>query len=205
MNSRNTVVVVVLFVLLAFAVSFISRSYSNNQNTSRRFHLDAEKYQSLGGDFTLPSTSGAVQLSQLTSQGTVVLQFGFTRCPDVCPTTLANLGAALALLSAEERKNIIPIMISADPEYDTLERLDQYVRFFVPEMIGLRGSYQQAQELATMYGAYIQKVDLPASSIGYTIDHTTRLYVITQEGIQTLFEHNQSPEEIADILRNFAS
>ena len=205
MNSRNTIIILAFIVFFGFAISFASRVYNNNRNQANTFELDAKKYKSLGGDFTLSSKSGDLQLSQLTSKGTVILHFGFTRCPDVCPTTLANLAAALGLLSVEERGGIIPVMVSADPEYDTLERLDKYVNFFIPEMIAMRGTYAQTQELAKKYGAYIRKVDIPESSLGYTIDHTTRLYVITQEGIQTLFEHNQDPAEIANILRHFSN
>ena len=204
MTLRRTTYALIAFVIFLFVFSISWRIYLQNSNETNRFSADIAKYSHLGGEFTLDSVAGKVTLSELVSRGTVVLYFGFTRCPDICPASLANLAGALKLLGAEEQQHIIPVMISADPEYDTIERLDQYVRFFIPQMIGLHGSVAQTQAIAKSYGAYFSKVLLPESSLGYTIDHTTRFYVLTKDGITTLFDYNLPYTEIADILRYFS-
>jgi protein SCO1 len=121
-----------------------------------------------GGDFTLEGVHGTVRLQDLRGK-VVLIYFGYTLCPDICPTNLAGIARALEALSAEERARTQGIFISVDPERDTLENLAQYVHFFHPEMLGVTGSAEVLAHTAALYGAAYQKVATD-SALGYMID-----------------------------------
>ena len=133
-----------------------------------------------GGDFVLQSADGVVDSKAL--RGKVLLvYFGYTHCPDVCPASLAAGGQALKALSADERRQVRLLMVSVDPERDTLPHLKEYTAFFHPEMLGVTGSPQQIADLARAFGAgYIRQ---PARADGsYAVDHTTSTYVVDRDG-----------------------
>jgi len=133
-----------------------------------------------GGDFTLASADGPVTLQAL--RGKVVLvYFGYTYCPDVCPTALAATAAGLALLRPEELAGVAAIFVSVDPERDTPERMAEYMAYFNPSFVGLSGTPDQIAEAATPFGIYYQKHEgTPAS--GYLVDHTATVNVLDREG-----------------------
>jgi protein SCO1/2 len=95
----------------------------------------------VGGDFTLQSNTGNYSLTQ--SRGKVVLiYFGFTSCPDVCPTTLSNIAQAFKGLDSKEIMKVQTLFISVDPERDKLDRLQEYAAFFHPQILALTGSLE---------------------------------------------------------------
>lgn len=130
-----------------------------------------------------------------------LLFFGFTSCPDVCPTTLADLAAARRQLGADgERVRVV--MITVDPERDTAERLGQYVQQFDPTFVGLRGSRAELETVYKAYGVYAAKRELPDSALGYTMDHTGSVYVIDPQGRwRALFSHGAPVDDIVSDLR----
>ncbi len=133
-----------------------------------------------GGDFTLQSVNGQVSLKDF--QGKVVLlYFGYTSCPDVCPTSLTLMRIALSQLSDEELTQVRGVFISVDPERDTLERLDEYSRHFHPNISGVTGTPEQVAEVAQHYGAIYQRAESD-SAMGYTVDHSSVTYLIDQQG-----------------------
>ncbi|MFO8047037.1 MAG: SCO family protein [Halomonas sp.] len=135
-----------------------------------------------GGPIELPSTQGDFSLAQLEEDQLAVVFFGYTYCPDVCPMSLAVVRQALAELDAPDRGRVVPLMISVDPERDTLERLAEYTGFFGDAFIGATGSEAQLKELAERYGVIWRRVETPESAMAYTIDHSSSLYLVDRDG-----------------------
>lgn len=164
------------------------------------------KYAQLGGDFSLETTSGTQKLSDYTGK-TALLFFGFSSCPDFCPTTLVEVSQALALLDDDERAKIQPLMIGVDPSRDTPAKLQEYVDFFIkdtPKMLAMTGDISTLETIARQYGAYFKATPLAESALGYTIEHTVRLYIIDANGILVdTVEYGNSPQTIANSLRKY--
>jgi protein SCO1 len=153
-----------------------------------------------GGDFTLRSADGPVALADLRGR-LVVLYFGYTLCPDVCPTALGFLAAALRSLSHEEQAQVQGLFISVDPERDTLDHLKTYSTFFHPSLIGVTGSAEELKQVADRYSATYRRV-ASDSGIGYLVDHTADLYLIDRRGqLRTIIPHGTTAAEIATDLR----
>lgn len=111
----------------------------------------------------------------------VLIYFGYTNCPDVCPTTLATAAQARASLSAGQRDRTQLVMVSVDPDRDPLDDLQRYVEFFDPDFIGVGGPMADIEKAATQYGIYFA-VGESDPTIGYTIDHTASLLGIGPDG-----------------------
>jgi protein SCO1/2 len=160
-----------------------------------------EGYADLGGDFTLVSDSGPVSLQDF--RGKVVpIYFGFTHCPDVCITSLSSIAAGLKQLTTEERARVQPVFITIDPERDDPPRVGEYARYFDPGFIGLTGSLEQVSRVAKNHLVIFEKVPLEDSEMGYTMDHSSIVYVVGKDGvIKSLIHHGESPEGIAEALR----
>lgn len=133
----------------------------------------------LGGDFTLhTSKKEAVSLSSLRGK-VVLLYFGFTYCPEMCPTELLQFQHVLAKLPPEKRGRVQPIFVSVDPKRDTPEVLDPYVEHFGGGILALTGSEPELRKVADQYGAQFRYVPTGSS---YTVDHTVNTFVIDTSG-----------------------
>jgi protein SCO1/2 len=154
-----------------------------------------------GGDFTLQSTAGAVSLADFRGK-VVVLYFGYTACPDICPTSMATLKGGFSQLAPAELAQVQGLFVSVDPERDTLEYVQRYAGFFHPNILGLGGKLDELQAITKQYGAFFRKVEMPGSAMGYTIDHTSTLYVLDKDGkVQSLVQHAVPPAELAAAIR----
>ena len=133
-----------------------------------------------GGDFTLHSIKGEpVSLSSM--QGKVVLLFfGYTTCPDVCPVTLTEFRQVKQALG-EQAGKVRFVLVTVDPERDTPQKLGTYVEQFDPAFTGLTGSQEALQKVYQDYGVYVAKVDSHTSA-GYLVDHTARVYAVDKQG-----------------------
>jgi protein SCO1/2 len=154
-----------------------------------------------GGGFTLQSSRGPVSLSDYHGK-LVILYFGYTYCPDICPTSLGLLSLALNELTPDELNNIQSLFISVDPERDTVERLETYASAFNAGIRGITGSPVEIADIANRYGAYYKKAELPGSAMGYSVDHTSQYYLVDRDGklIQQI-NHGTEPLHIVSILR----
>jgi protein SCO1/2 len=150
-------------------------------------------------DFKLTSSQGAVSLSDYRGK-LVVIYFGYTFCPDICPATLANVGQALRQIGSKADE-VQTIMISVDPERDTPEKLSEYVAHFHPSFIGITGTEEQLAEVTSLYGIFYEKHAGSAAS-NYLIDHTATLLVIDREGyLKLVLPFGVTAAEIADDLQ----
>jgi len=135
--------------------------------------------QTLGGDFTLRTTKNVeVSLSSFKGKA-VLLYFGFTYCPDMCPTELLQFKQLLAMLPDDKRNLVQPIFISVDPKRDTADVLDPYVGFFDNRILALTGSVQELRKVAGQYGVHFRYVPTGSS---YTVDHTVNTFLIDTQG-----------------------
>jgi protein SCO1 len=128
-----------------------------------------------------------------------VLLFGFTHCPDICPTTLLNLSAVLDQLG-EDRSLVQIALITVDPERDTAEVLEDYMSSFGPNFVGLTGEPDAIRRVAKAFKVFFQKVALPGSD--YTMDHSVAIYALDKQArVRLMFTMNRQLEDIAhDIL-----
>ncbi|MCP4128164.1 MAG: SCO family protein [Gammaproteobacteria bacterium] len=142
-----------------------------------------------GGGFTLQSSKGPVSLEDFRGK-LVLLYFGYTRCPDICPTSLSLMVQALNGLGEAELERVQPIFISVDPIHDTPESLAEYAEFFHPNMVGLTGSEKAVADTAALYGAKYYEVVLKGAAFGYSVNHSSTIYLITPDGkLRFIFPH----------------
>lgn len=124
-----------------------------------------------GNPFTLANTRGKV----------VLLYFGYTACPDVCPLTLADMAAALQDLG-QDASRVQVVFVTVDPERDSQAVLNKYVPAFSPTFIGVRGTPEEIKTVADAYGVKYKKTVLANSALGYAVDHSAFIYVIDRNG-----------------------
>jgi protein SCO1/2 len=134
----------------------------------------------LGGDFVLQSARGPYDTATLRGQ-VMLVYFGYTYCPDICPTSLAVTSEAMKRLTPDELARVHLVFVSVDPERDTPARLKDYVEFFHPNMVGVTGNAEQIAATARQYGAAYARKDV-GSAAGYVMDHSAWTYVVAPDG-----------------------
>ena len=154
---------------------------------------------SIGGSFTLLDQHGRTVTDRGFHGRWLLVYFGFTYCPDVCPTSLARNGDAVTLLG-DKGKQVVPVLITVDPERDTPEKLKDYVVSFHPQAVGLTGTPEQIAAVARAYRVYYAKARQDAGD-DYLVDHSSITYLIGADGrFVKFFRHEASAEEVADYL-----
>ena len=129
----------------------------------------------------------------------VVLFFGFTHCPDICPTTMTDLKKTMNLLK-EKASAIQVIFITLDPARDTEDVLKKFIPTFNSSFLGLTGSESEIDKVTTQFKIFYNKVN-DGSKAGYTIDHSAGLYVIDKSGnVKLHISYGEKPEDIASDL-----
>jgi protein SCO1 len=129
--------------------------------------------------------------------------FGFTSCPDVCPTTLIEVSAILEELG-DDAQQVRPLFISVDPERDTPEVMAAYVAHFDPRIVGLTGSPEQIKQAGRAFRAYYAKVEQENQPDGYTMDHAAFLYLMDPEGAYAAhFSPSDEPVTVAQEIRAY--
>lgn len=166
--------------------------------------------QSAEGGKPVPAIGGAFQLTDHTGRKVsdadyrgryMLIFFGYTFCPDVCPTTLSTVTSALEKLPPASAKKLVPIFVSIDPERDTVEVMKEYVNAFSPDIVGLTGTPEEVAKVAKLFKVYAAKVkgDSPEH---YTVDHSAILYLMGPDGkFVAHFTHGVSPDDLAAGLK----
>ena len=171
----------VLLLLVSLAVTSIISAYEIKGSEDTRTNLKKpEYYKNFGGDFSLTGPEGKTVSLEDFRNKVVLIYFGYTFCPDVCPITLSNL--KMLMLSLEEKaEDVQVIFISIDPERDTFQKLKDYVPYFHPTFIGLTGSEAELASVAKKYQTFYlkQKVE---SEAGYLMAHTDVVILVDQNG-----------------------
>lgn len=153
-----------------------------------------------GKDFSLHDHNGKLRTLADFRGKAVVVFFGFTQCPDVCPTTMMEMSNVMQALGPDADR-VQVLFITVDPERDTAELLSQYVPAFDKRFLGLRGDLAETDKVAKEFKVFYQKV--PGKTPGsYTIDHTAGSYVFDPQGrIRLFIRHGQSVESITHDLK----
>ncbi|HXH73300.1 MAG TPA: SCO family protein [Mariprofundaceae bacterium] len=158
--------------------------------------------QTLGGDFSLQSSAGAVRLSDFHGKA-VLVYFGYTHCPDACPMALGVMAEAMRQLDAREQEKVAGIFISLDPRRDTPELLQKYAGFFDPRILGVTGSSTELAKVAADWRVSYEVPDKPADT-NYTVSHSTFIYLVNPAGkVVALFDEKTGPGEIAGTIRRW--
>ncbi len=160
----------------------------------------AEPQQSAKG-FTLKSLTGPVSLHDFKGKA-VLLFFGYTHCPDVCPATMNNVAMALRTLG-EQADQVSVLFVTVDPERDSVTHLEKYAAFFHPNIIGLSGSQEEVRGAAAQFNVEFFK-QVGEEKDRYEVIHTSRLFMINWSGeILDVMSHHTEPDDIAIALRKW--
>jgi protein SCO1 len=154
----------------------------------------------VGGPFALTDQTGK-RVTDKDFRGRYLLVFfGFTNCPDVCPSALLVMAAALDKLGPKGQK-ITPVFITVDPERDTPAQLATYLKSFHPSLVGLSGTPAEIEAVTKAYRVYVKKVADPKSSAGYTFDHSAIIYLMGPDGAYLAhFTHASNVDTMAERL-----
>ncbi|MBX0326632.1 SCO family protein [Oscillochloris sp. ZM17-4] len=133
-------------------------------------------------DFTLPSSEGGAPLSLSDLRGKpILLYFGYTFCPDVCPTTMSEFIRVKQDLG-DQADQLTVLMVSVDPDRDTPEVMDRYMKAFDPSFIGMSGDDATLRKIGGEYGIYYKRHNVEGSSAAYLVDHSAATYLIDTQG-----------------------
>lgn len=184
-------------VLAALAIEWAWLQTEGRNSAGQVSPLSAVQPAGLGGSFSLIDHDGKA-VSDRDYQGQLVLLvFGYTFCPDVCPTTLQRVAEALDLLDVRAER-VQPLFVSIDPERDSPDALAAYVAAFHPKLVGLTGSPEQLRQITASYRVYHAKA---GSGDDYLIDHSAYIYLIGADGdLLTYLRHDAAPDAIAAVL-----
>ncbi|MEJ2485187.1 MAG: SCO family protein [Anaerolineales bacterium] len=135
----------------------------------------------------------------------VLIFFGYTSCPDVCPSTLSDMKRVTKLLG-DDADSVQVIFITVDPDRDTVEKLNSYLSLFDPKFLGLTGAVSDLEKVWDEYGVYREVDTSSKTAAGYLVNHSSRLYLIDQKGRLFLtYGYGTSPESIAEDIEYLIS
>jgi len=156
-----------------------------------------------GGDFTLQSATGPVSLKDYRGK-LVLVYFGYTFCPDICPTSLAATAEGLKQLKPEELARVAMIFVSVDPKRDTPERLKEYVEFFLPAIVGVTGTPEVIAEVAKRYGVFYAEQKLDTAGGSYVVDHSADTFIVAPDGqLVGKMAHATPPDQVVVAIRKY--
>lgn len=184
-----------LILVVAFALGFGAKTYWDSQNQLSASQ-DPQTVTLFGAD------NKAVNIFDPKDDRIRIIYFGFTRCPDVCPTSLAMLKWALNELDENTLSHLRPMFVSLDPERDNAEASATYAHYFHPMIEGMSAPLDVTTALAHRYGVIFRKTELPNSELKYTLDHSSYFYFIKPDGtLITKVPHTQNPAPIVDAIK----
>ena len=196
-NIPVVVLAVIISVGAIFSINQLLKKYNisliDKDNTSSSFGQPA-----IGGPFSLINQFGEDVTDKDFLGKYVLLFFGYTYCPDICPTTLTNITEALDLLG-ETGKSIVPIFITVDPARDTVAHLREYSKFFHPRLVALTGTQEQIRSVSKLYRVYFSKSkEHKDDAFDYLMDHSGITYLMGPDGkFISHFSHGLEPDLLA--------
>ncbi|WP_426255460.1 SCO family protein [Sphingomonas sp. DC2300-3] len=161
----------------------------------------------IGGPFSLVNQDGRTVTDRDFAGKYRIMYFGYTYCPDVCPTDAAAIGKGVALLAKSDpdlAKRIVPIFVSVDPERDTPKVLKSFVSAFSPQMVGLTGTPAQITAVSQAYGVFAGKGEAQPGG-GYLVNHSRATYLMSPDGKPlALLPSDKGPQAVADEIKRWA-
>ncbi len=155
----------------------------------------------IGGDVSLTNQDGEpFSLSSLRGK-VVLIFFGYTMCPDACPTTLSKLSTAYSRLTEDERSHVKAVYISIDPERDTPQVMKEHLAYFGVDAIGLTGTVEQVSDVARRFGAHFEKSQ-EQTAAGYLMSHTVSIFGLDAKGqTRLLIDYEASVDLVVRNIR----
>ncbi|WP_165313282.1 SCO family protein [Vibrio ziniensis] len=186
-----------LVLIVAFVLGFGTKSYFDSQESLKKENMQTASNVTLYGE-----KNQAVNIFDTADSRIRVVYFGFTRCPDVCPTSLAMLAGALNQIDDETKKQLRPMFVSLDPERDDADSSATYAHYFHAMIEGLSAPLDVTTSLANRYGVIFRKTELPNSELKYTLDHSSYFYFLKPDGtLITKVPHTQNPAPIVEAIK----
>ena len=200
MSRRIFVAIVVVLAITVVVLATVGRGFFTPSEDASKTTIVGKA--SIGGPFHLVDGSGK-PVSDMDYRGKyMIIYFGYTYCPDVCPTSLGEIAGALDMLSPDQLEKVVPIFISVDPERDTPKVVGEYVKHFHDRLIGLTGPLDAVKSAAKAYRAYFSKGEADADG-DYPVDHTSYTYVVGPDGqFITAYRHATPALDIAKSLKD---
>ncbi len=200
-NNRTTKIIIIMSALIA-AVSLYILLAVELPNKPLAGRGGIENNALIGGDFTLTDHNGDKFNSNKMKGKLSLVYFGFTYCPDICPTTLNKLTNVISTLE-KYKIDILPIFITIDPERDGQKLLKEYLSHFHPKFIGLTGSEDEIKKVADLYKVFHAKSqDSNATSSNYMIDHSSFVYLMDKNGkYMKHFYMSDTEKDIIEYIR----
>jgi protein SCO1 len=191
-NNKPPLFRILISVILALTAIGVWTLYLSEEKTPSA----AENSRALiGGSFELTNHMNKPVTDKDFLGKYMLVYFGYTYCPDVCPMDLQILADSVRNLSPEHAEQLNPVFVSVDPERDTVDVMAEYVQFFHKDLIGLTGTSNQVEVIKKAYRVYASKAD---DSENYLVDHTAYTYFMDKDGtILKHFNHGEDPEEMA--------
>ncbi|HEQ3586000.1 TPA: SCO family protein [Vibrio harveyi] len=185
-----------LFLVVAFVLGFGTKTYLDGQK-------DVEKKQQVTTEQSVLFGEGdkPVDIFDTSDDRIRIVYFGFTRCPDVCPTSLAMLAGALNQIDDAQKAQLRPMFISLDPERDEADASAKYAHYFHPMIEGLSAPLDVTTPLAHKYGVIFRKTELEGSELKYTLNHSSYFYFLKPDGtLITKVPHTLTPAPIVEAI-----
>jgi len=201
---KRTITLAAVGVLLGFTLVLIAMVVVRPSRPASKFKSEVVQPKELATEFTLNSTLGkSVSLSDYRGK-VVLLYFGYTFCPDVCPATVSDIKRSIEMLGAQADQAQF-LMITVDPERDTPQKFGEYLRYFHPRFVGLTPRADELARVATLYGARYYKHEGTAAT-GYLLDHSSWVAVIDRDGYLVLrIPFGLKPQDIVSDLKTLLS
>lgn len=188
MKNQITFIKIFSIVLISAILIFSLKPYVNEYKERKTY------------DFTLDSLDGKINKDDFKGK-VLAVYFGYTLCPDVCPTSLSTLAQALNQLNIE-KDDFTGIFVSVDPQRDSLQNLNEYAKYFHPNFIGASSNKEYLDDMTKRYGSYYEKVILKDSAMDYSVSHTSYIYIFNKDGkFVSKIDHFSNPDKIAKILK----
>ena len=185
-----------LFLVVAFVLGFGTKTYLDGQKDVEKKQQVATQQSVLFGEGDNP-----VDIFDTSDDRIRIVYFGFTRCPDVCPTSLAMLAGALNQIDDAQKAQLRPMFISLDPERDEADASAKYAHYFHPMIEGLSAPLDVTTPLAHKYGVIFRKTELEGSELKYTLDHSSYFYFLKPDGtLITKVPHTLTPAPIVEAI-----
>jgi len=191
---------------LALAVAFVL-GYGLKVYMDSQSEIEAQKKQQASEQIAKnPTFTGKenqpVEIFDTKDDRIRVVYFGYTRCPDVCPTSLAMLSGALREFEEDQLTALRPMFISIDPERDEPDAAHKYAQYFHPSIEGLSAPLEVTKPVADRYGVIFRKTELEDSAMGYVVDHSSYFYFLQPDGtLITKVPHTLDPEPIVQAIK----
>ena len=193
MRPHQAVLIAATAITIAAMAAFILYSDRGSQGNG---------IAAIGGPFTLSDQSGRSLTEQDLKGSYSLIYFGYTFCPDVCPTGLQVMSNAMDQLQTETQQKITPVFITIDPDRDTADQLKSYLGNFHPRIIGLTGTKGQIAQVARAYRVYYAKAKESRGKRDYLMDHSSIIFLMDREGNYiSHFTHATAAEDLAEKLR----